>query len=169
MMRKFAYLIIIMPLVTVISCQRKPESIAPFTLLGLTEKEVVAKLGEPDIKGAVREGLQEFLYQDIHFRLWLENGAVTACRIGDASSVSLNDRIRCGVPIADVVQMYGAYTSEEEVADGITSDQYAQGVLYHKWLSSESERYQLRYPSKQLLFTFYPDKSLHSVWIGKIY
>jgi len=169
MMRTLAYLIMLMPLVTVISCARKPESIDPFTLLGLTEKEVFTKLREPDIKGTVREGLQEFMYQDIHFRVMLENGTVTACYIGDASSISLNDRIRCGVPIADVVQMYGAYTSEEEVVDGITSDQYAQGVLYHKWLSSESERYQLRYPGKQLLFTFYPDRSLHSVWVGKIY
>ena len=40
MMRKLAYLIMIMPLVTVISCARKQESIAPFTPLGLTEKEV---------------------------------------------------------------------------------------------------------------------------------
>lgn len=159
----------IIPLVTAISCAKKPESIDPFTLLGLSEKEVASKLGEPDIRGAVREGLQEFMYQDIRFRVWLENGTVTACRIGDASSVPLNDRIRCGVPIADVVEMYGAYTSEEEVADGITSDQYIQGVLYHRWVSPDTERYSLRYSSKQLLFTFYPDKSLHSVWIGKIY
>jgi len=168
-MRKLAYLIMIIPLVTAISCARKPESIVPFALLGLSEKEVVSKLGEPDMKGDVREGLKEFMYQDIHFNVWLENGNVTACLIRDASSISLNDRIRCGVPIADVMQMYGEYTSEEEVTDEITSDQYAQGVLYHRWLSPDTERYSLRYPSKQLLFTFYPDKSLHSIWIGKIY
>jgi hypothetical protein len=169
MMRKLAYLIMIIPLVTPISCAKKPESIDPFTLLGLSEKEVISKLGEPDIKGTVREGLKEFMYQDIHFNVSLENGTVTACLIRDASSVSLNDRIRCGVPITDVMQMYGAYTSEEEVADGMTSDQYAQGVLYHRWLSPDTERYSLRYPSKQLLFNFYPDRSLHSVWIGEIY
>jgi hypothetical protein len=83
--------------------------------------------------------------------------------------VSLNDRIRCGVPIAEVVQMYGAYTSEEDVVDGMTSDQYVQGVLYHKWLSPHTERYNLRYPAKQLRFTFYPDKTLHSVHLGKMY
>jgi len=169
MTRSLTHITTIILMLAVSSCTRQPESIAPFTLLGLTEKEVIAKLGEPDIKGTVRAGLQEFMYQDIHFNVSFENGTVTACAIRDASSVSLNDRIRCGVPISDVVEMYGAYTSEEEVVNGITSNEYLQGVLYHKWLSPDTERYSLKYPDKQLLFTFYPDKTLHSVWIGKIF
>ncbi|MHC4716526.1 MAG: hypothetical protein ACYS5V_06125 [Planctomycetota bacterium] len=169
MMRTLTYLVLILPVLMASSCAEKQKRIAPLSILGLTEKQVISKLGEPGVRGTPRDGLEEFMYQDIRLDVWLEDGTVTACVIRDASPVPLNDRIRCGVPIAEVTQMYGMYTSEEEVADGTTSHQYRSGVLYHRRLPSGDERYKLRYPSKNLLFTFYPDKTLHSVWIGRIY
>ncbi len=168
-MRKRMYAVVFTALAGVASCAKQPEAVAPLTLLGLTEQEVIAKLGEPDRKTTAREGLEELMYEDIRFGVMLENGIAMACILRDASSVALNERIRCGVPMAEVLAVYGAYTSEAEVAADLTSDQYVQGVLYHHWLSSDTERYHLRYPDKQLLFTFYPNKSLHSVWIGKTY
>ncbi|MDX9980251.1 MAG: hypothetical protein RBU25_09535 [Lentisphaeria bacterium] len=169
MKTRIAYFVIALGLVSLVSCAKTPEKLDPVALLGATEEQVVGVLGKPQVRGVLREGLQEFMYQDICFNVMLEDGVVTACAIRDASSVSLNEHIRCGVPISHVTEIYGAYVSEVKVEDGMSSEDYLQGVLYHKFLPGGTERYCLRYPDKQLVFTFYPDKTLHSVWIGKIH
>jgi len=159
-------------MVVTVSCTKESEQvkpIEPMELLGLTENQIVSRFGEPNIRGEAREGLQEFMYQDIRFDVLLENNVVTACTIGDGSSVSLNDQIRCGVPIERVTEIYGKYESEQTAEKGTSAEDFVQGVLYYERLSGDTERYSLRYPDEQLLFTFYPDKTLHSVWIGKLY
>jgi len=169
MARRLVCLAIALALVVLVSCTKERAQIDPTALLGATEEEIISQLGKPDVQGEVREGLQELMYQDIHFNLMLEGNVVTACVIRDGSSVPLSDQIRCGVPIERVTEVFGAYDSEEKAQEGATAGDFSAGVLYHRHLSSGAERYQLRYPNKELLFTFYPDRTLRSVWIGKLY
>jgi hypothetical protein len=169
MCKQLSRLAIICFLVTMVSCSRNPASIDPRALIGLSEEQIINKLGKPDINHSRTPSHTELLYRDTHLRVFMEDALTTGCRIGNGSPISLNAQIRCGVSIEEVQRVYGFYESEIEVTEDVQPSQYTKGILYHTWLTRDSERYFLAYPSQQLLFTFYPDKTLKSVWIGKTY
>ena len=153
------------------SCAKKTKQMEvkdPAGLLGLSESQLIERLGDPHRRATMRPGLEELFYEDIRFGVYLENDVFTACNIRDGSSVQLSTGIGCGTQSARVVEQYGTYDSEQEAGD-LASDNYLPRILYHKVLSPDTERYQLRYPEKGLLFTFYPNKQVHSIWLGKIF
>jgi hypothetical protein len=153
------------------SCAKKVKQTEvknPAELLGLSGSQLVERLGDPHRRGTSRPGLEELFYEDVRFGVYLENDVVAACNIGDGSSVKLSSGIGCGTPLVKVVEQYGPYDSEQEAGD-LASDEYAPRILYHKVHTPDTERYNLHYPEKRLLFTFYPNKQVHSIWLGKIF
>ena len=153
------------------SCSKKTKQTEvknPAGLFGLSENQLWVRLGDPHRRGTSRPGLEELMYEDIRFGVYLENDVVAACIVRDGSSVQLPSGIGCGTPLVKVVEQYGPYDSEQEAGD-LASDEYAAHILYHKVLAPDTERYHLRYPEKGLLFTFYPNKHVHSIWLGKIF
>ena len=153
------------------SCTKKNKQTVvknPAELLGLSESQLIERLGKPHRRGTMRPGLEELFYEDVRFGVYLENDVVAACSIRDGSSVQLSTGIGCGTPLAKVVEQYGPYDSEQEAGD-LASDEYAPRILYHKIYTPDTERYRLYYPEKGLLFTFYPNKQVQSISLGKIF
>jgi hypothetical protein len=151
------------------SCAKKTKQTEvknPAELLGLSGSQLIERLGDPHRRGTMRPGLEELMYEDIRLRVFLEDSVVAACLISEGSSVQLSTGIGCGTPLVKVVEQYGPYDSEQEAGD-LSSDKYAPRILYHKVYTADTERYHLRYPEKGLLFTFFPNKQVHSIKLGK--
>jgi hypothetical protein len=154
------------------SCSQGPtqNSLPPDVseLLGVTEEQAKNALGQPVRTGNVREGLRELYYEEPRFSLFVENGRVASFVIRDGSTVQLDSGIGCGDSLQDVVTVYGDYTSQLEIEEALV--EYDGEILYHQVSKTpEVERYHLRYPEQGLQFTFYPDRTVHSVWIGKLF
>ena len=155
----------------VCSCAKKTKQTEvknPARLLGLSESQLIERLGDPQRWGLSRPELEILNYEDIRFRVYMEDGVVAACSIADGSSVQLSTGIGCGTPLAKVVEQYGPYDSKQEAED-LSLDKCAPRILYHSILLPDTERYYLRYPAKGLLFCFYPNKQVHSITLGKIF
>jgi hypothetical protein len=153
------------------SCAKKTKQTEvknPAEFLGLSKSQLIERLGNPQRWGLSRPELEILNYEDIRFRVYLEDGVVAACSIGVGSLVQLSTGIGCRTTLVKVVEQYGPYDSEQEAGD-LSLDKCAPRILYHKVLSPDTERYFLRYPAKGLLFCFYPNKQVHSVTLGKIF
>jgi len=145
-------------------------SVSSSSLLGASESQLVDVYGKPsDRGGPSEEGRREFFYDQPgkQISFLVVKGTVRGVGIRSGATLPLSETIGIGAPMQRVTDLCGGYTSEQDIGKDTPSDDLQKGVLYKQTLPGDVFRYRLHYPELKLHFSFLPDRTLHTIWIGE--
>jgi len=145
-------------------------SVSSSSLLGASESQLVDVYGEPNDRGqSSKEGKREFFYDQPlgkQLSFLVVKGTVRGVGIRNGATIPLSETIGIGAPMQRITDLCGGYTSEQDIGKDTPTDDLREGVLYKKTLPGNGFRYRLHYPKLKLRFSFLPDRTLQSAWIG---
>jgi len=131
-------------------------------LLGLSKKEALERLGQPDKIDGPEEGYQTYEYLSTHhLSVVFHDGKLVQYVVRPDATFKTTSDIGIGSFLGSVTKQYGDSVREEEVTEWFAGSDGQ--VLYHH---PEFKKFKLIYPDARLTFFFDAERAVEWIWVG---